>query len=164
MNANPLSELIELDKNLTILEERGKAIRQLFNEMMQRKKENYSVLLSMENNPAVDPDIVKKEVKDLEQFIEFYSLSLSSWDFSIEKIKEFYQQWNLSVVLGFENNHKRRAFLNSFPDMKETLKVILQTLEKMIVIQGVLIIRLEGSVNKDNKSRSNIGQMLIRSN
>lgn len=167
MEKNPFKKLINLDIKLCMMELRGEEIREPFNAMMKRKQERYSLLLGIENDSrelGVGPEQVKKEIKELEKFLKFFSESLTSWDFSIDQRNEFYQQWNLSDVLKIENNKKRRAFLNCFPDMEETLQSILQTLENLIVIQRVIIARLEESVNADNESRISINHMLINLN
>lgn len=153
-------KLVKLDNELTILESRGKAIRQPFNAMMKRQQEHYSLLLTMKNNPSVNKEQLKKEIKELDKFLEFYSLSLTSWDFSIDQRNEFYQQWSLRDVLSIEDKQKRQGFLNCFADMKETFLNILQTMENLIAIQREIIFRLEGSVHTAEEVRINTDPML----
>lgn len=157
MKKDPLKKLIKLDIKLCKLELRGEVIREAFNEMMERKQERYSFLLGAKNdlqNPEHGRTQVKKEIKELETFIKFYSETLTSWDFSIDQRNEFYQQWTLSNVLKIENKKKRRAFLNSFPEMHETLEGILEYLKNLIAIQGLIISRLEGSVEMDKEAKA----------
>jgi len=167
MEKNPFKKLINLDIKLCMLQLRGEQIREPFEEMMKRKQERHSLLLDLENGSRelwVGLEQLKKEIKEHETYLKFYSETLTSWDFSIDQRNEFYQQWNLSDVLKIENNKKRRAFLNSFPDMEETLQFILQTLENLMVIQQVIIARLEESVNTDNEARISSDQRLINLN
>ena len=167
MEKNPFKKLINLDIKLCMMELRGEEIREPFNAMMKRKQEQHSLLLNLENGSRelwVGLEKLRKNIKELDTFLKFYSETLTSWDFSIDQRNEFYQQWNLSDVLKIENNKKRRAFLNCFPDMEETLQSILQTLENLIVIQRVIIARLEESVNADNELRISTNQMLINLN
>lgn len=162
MKKKPFEKLIKLDIKLSMLESRGEEIREPFNAMMERKQKRYSLLLGAEKDspePGLRSEQVKQEIKELGTFIKFYSESLTSWDFSIDQRNEYYQQWALSEVLKIENNKKRRAFLNCFPEMEETLQSILETLENLIVIQRVIIARLEGSVEADKEARATIDPM-----
>lgn len=67
-----------------MLETRGQIIREPFNAMMERKQERYAFLLGLEKQSRegrVDPKQLKKEIKELETFIEYSRESIDFWDF-----------------------------------------------------------------------------------
>ena len=157
METNPLSKLIELDKRLTLLEERGKAIREPFNAMMKRQQEHYSFLLNVQCDPDFESESGKERIKNMKEFIEMLSMSFYTWNYSMDGKKELYQKWMLSEIVVIKNNPKAVFYLNHSKEMK----ALAITLEGILNIQTNIIFRLEASVEAAKEARVYTDSMLM---
>lgn len=144
-------KLIKLHIKVGDVDYRGRQILEPFNAMMKRKQDRYSLLLAMENDSqelGLNTEQVKKEIKELEKWIEMNSEMLSSWDSSVAQIDEFYVLWDFDKVSEIDDKELKRAYLNQLPDKRKFIR----TLKNMIEMQQEIIIKLEKSVKSDNKA------------
>lgn len=152
MITNPWMRLVKLDFHIETLGYRRICNHKPFDEMMERKRERYSLLVGLEHSPqelGLDPEQVKKEIKELEEFIEVNSESLRSWHSLEDERDEFYQKWDLARLGEDVDEKKKQAVLNHLPGIKETA----QTMKKMIRNQHEIMKKLEASVKADNEAR-----------
>lgn len=161
METDPLSKLVELDKKMTILEEKGQAIREPFIAMMKRQQDQYAMFLHVENNPqefGVDARQVKKGRKELEVYVKSFSVTLSNWDYSIKSKKEFYERVLLKKLLSQKGSP---VTLNV---LKDVIEIFLTTLGSVYALQIGIVKTMEAMLEEDKEPRQYTDPILYKFN
>lgn len=149
---NPWLKLVKLNFKLDSLGYESRVVCPPFDAMMERKRERYSLLTGVKNSPqelGLDPEQVKKEIKELEEFIQFNSETLRFWHSSEDQVEELCKKWDLEKLSETDDKQKIQAFLNNIPDKKE----LAQTLKNMIKTQHGIMKKLQASLLADDVAR-----------